>query len=162
MEGQREEYLSNRGHIHAMFSECLENTLDLPDSHLHSPSPPLSPQLPPTLDDECILPPVVNLCVPTFVPNTDFPFSLYSQCDLVVGTASPFAFPAVNFTTSALVSLVALYNALLNSGCTHHIIQDHDLFSNYIHKEISVGTTNCESLNALGTGDVDFRYPFGD
>lgn len=31
MEGRRDEYLNNRGRVHAMFVECLENALDLPD-----------------------------------------------------------------------------------------------------------------------------------
>ena len=56
---------------------------------------------------------------------------------------------------------MSLFNALLDSGCTHHIIRDQDLFYNYVEKEISVGTANCGSLAALGTGDVDFRYLYG-
>jgi hypothetical protein len=72
-----------------------------------------------------------------------------------------FAFPAVDFTHTAFVSLVAEFNALLDSGCTHHIIRDRGFFSNYTEKSISVGTANCGSLEALGTGDVKFRYPYG-
>jgi hypothetical protein len=60
------------------------------------------------------------------------------------------------------VSLVTLYNALLDSGCTHHIVRDRRLFLNYVDQPISVGTANCGSLEALGTGDVEFRYPFGE
>ena len=164
MEGRREEYLSNRGRVHAMFVEYLENALDFPD-HTSQPlsnSPPLSPQLPPILDDECIISPVANLCVPTFTPNTDVTFDLYDWCAFIIGNHLHLAFPAVDFKHSALVSLVALFNALLDSGCTHHIIRDRALFSNYVEKEISVGTANCGSLEALGTGDVDFRYPYGD
>lgn len=73
-----------------------------------------------------------------------------------------FAFPTVNFTNSALVSLVSLFNVLLDSGCTHHIIRDQALFCNYVEKPISVGTVNCGSLEALGIGDVNFRYPYRD
>lgn len=58
--------------------------------------------------------------------------------------------------------MVAIFNALLDSGCTHHIIRDRTLFSNYVEKTISVGTANCGSLDALGTGNVNFRYPYGD
>ena len=164
MEGRREEYLNNRGRMHAMFVEYLENALDLPD-HPPQPvstTPPLSPHLPPTLDDACIIPPVANLCVPTFAPNTDVTFDLYDWRESPVLQHLSLAFPAVDFGHSALVSLVALFNALLDSGCTHHIIRDRALFYNYVQKEISVGTANCGSLVALGTGDVDFRYPYGD
>jgi hypothetical protein len=167
MEGRREEYLSNRGRIHAMFVEYLENALDLQvpvpqDRHSSPPSTPSSPSLP-ILDGDVVLPPVANLCVPTsFAPNTDVNFDLYSWCDSSFKNDFRFASPAVDFSNSAFISLVSLYNALLDSGCTHHIIRDRDMFYNYIKKEISVGTANCGSLDALGTGDVDFRYPYGN
>ena len=54
------------------------------------------------------------------------------------------------------------YNALLDSGCTHHIVRDRSLFRTFVARSISVGTANCGSLDALGSGDVEFRYPFGD
>ena len=156
--------MNNRGCIHAMFIECLDNTLDVPDPdpHLHPHSPPSSPPLPPTLDDACILPPIANICVPTIAPNTDFSFCLYTQRDLLTGTHSPLAFPVVDFTNLALILLVSLYNVLLDVRCTHHIIRDCDLFSNYVQKEILVGTANCGSLSALGMGDVNFCYLYGD
>ena len=59
-----------------------------------------------------------------------------------------------------MVSMVSLYNALLDSGCTHHIVRDRALFLTYLDRPVSVGTANCGSLEALGTGDVQFRYPF--
>ena len=167
MEGRRDEYLSNKGQVHAMFVEYLENALDLSDSpsqqlpDTHTP-PSLSPTLPIALDDEVIIPPITNLCVPTYAPNTDLTFDLYTRHDYPFIARLHVTYPTVDFTNSALVSLVSLFNALLDSGCTHHIIRDRDLFYNYTEKEISVGTANCGSLDALGTGDVDFRYPYGD
>ena len=162
MEGRRDEYLSNKGRIHAMFVECLDNALSSSDVVIQdeSLSPPSSP--PPVLDDDIVVPPVANLCVPTFAPNTDFHFDLYRRRDCDTQDGSHLALPAVDFKTTALVSLVSLYNALLDSGCTHHILRDRTLFSNYVEKGISVGTANCGSLEALGTGDVKFRYPYGD
>ena len=114
----------------------------------------LSPSLPPTLDDDVVLTPLANLCVPTFMPNTNFDFDLYS---LRVhfpssGSSSHFAFPTIDFTTSALASMMSLYNALLDSSCMHHIICDRALFSNYVSSSISVGTVNCGSLESLGLG----------
>ena len=63
---------------------------------------------------------------------------------------------------TALLSLVDSYNTLLDSGCAHHIIWDWALIINYTVQSISVGTANCGSLDALGSGDVEFCYPFGD
>jgi hypothetical protein len=122
----------------------------------------LSPSLPPTLDDDCILAPLANMCVSTLPSNTDFPFSLYSLCARSPSPSSRFALPAVDFSTSAFVTMLSNYNALLNSGCTHHIVRDRALFSTFVSSAISVGTANCGSLEALGTGDVVFRYPFCD
>jgi hypothetical protein len=64
--------------------------------------------------------------------------------------------------TESLLSMVNSFNALLDSGCTHHVVRDRTLFRDYVEELISVGTANCGSLNALGRGDVEFRYPFGD
>src|ERR1700678_167924 len=162
MEGRREEYLNNKGRIHAMLAECLDNASCFSDSLDAHCSPSTSPLLPPVLDDDIILPTIANLCVPTFSPNTDFVFDLYSPRDPSFPFSLPRALPAVDFQNSALVSLVSLYNAILDSGCTHHIIRDRALFCNYTAWSISVGTANCGSLEALGTGDVAFRCPFGD
>ena len=165
-EGRQEEYLSNKGRVHVMFVEYLEDALgsqelvSQDDHFLPLPSPPTLPL--PLLDGDVVLPPIANLCVPSFVPNTDLSFDLYTQRDFFVKKDSHLAFPAVDFSNSALMLLVSLFNALLDSGCTHHIIQDRDLFCNYVAKEISIGTANCGSLVALGMGDVDFRYPYGN
>jgi hypothetical protein len=46
MEGCREEYMANRGRVHAMFVECLENAFSIPDEALPpdlSSSSPTSP-----------------------------------------------------------------------------------------------------------------------
>ena len=162
MEGRRDEYLSNKGRIHAMFAECLENVLLLPDPSL-APDPlpsSNSPLLSPTVDDELFLPPIANLSVASYLPNSDVREDVYTQCEFKL--LPRLALASVDFNSAALVSLVTLYNALLDSGCTHHIVRDRALFRNYAAQSISVGTANCGSLEALGTGDVEFRYPFGD
>ena len=159
MEGRRDEYLSNKGRVHAMFAECLESALLHLDSDL--PIVPSSPSLSPTPDpliDDLLLPPIANLCVTSFPTNSDVPFDLYFPSDPKL--SYPLAYASVDFQSTALLSMVSLFNALLDSSCTHHIIRDRALFRNYIAKEISVGTANCGSLDALGCGDVDFRYPY--
>ena len=152
MEGCHEEYLNNKGCFHAMFMESLDNAFISLDTPIAPDSPPvLSPSLPPTLDDDVVLAPLANLCVPTFTPNTNFDFDLYSLhvCFLSSGSSSHFTFPTIDFTTSALASMMSLYNALLNSGCTHHIIRDLVLFSNYVSSSISMGMANCGSLEVF-------------
>lgn len=126
MEGRWEEYLNNKGRVHAMFVEYLEDALNSQepisqDTQFSPPSSPATPSLP-LLDGDVVMPPVANLCVPTFAPNTDMCFDLYTQCDFSLKKDSHLTFPAVDFNNSALVSLVSLFNALLDSGCTHHII----------------------------------------
>ena len=72
------------------------------------------------------------------------------------------AYTSTPFQPAALLSMAGSYNALLDSGCTHHIIRDRSLFNDFSPRTISVGTANCGSLDALGTGDVKFEFPFGN
>ena len=162
MEGRREEYFSNKGRIHAMFAECLENAFLLSEPPLPpDPFPPSdSPVISPALDSELLLPPIANLSVASFVSNTDLREDVYDWSD-----NKPFthmAMATIDFNSTALLSLLTTYNALLDSGCTHHIVHDRTLFRSYSAQAVSVGTANCGSLEALGTGDVEFRHPFGD
>lgn len=92
--------------------------------------------------------------------NTDFREDVYNWSDLKHFPQMVMA--SIDFTSTALLSLLTTYNALLDSGCTHHIVRDRTLFRRYNAQAISVGTANCGSLEALGTGDVEFRHPFGD
>ena len=160
MEGRREEYLTNKGRIHAMFAEYLENALLLPDQQPHSApaSRSSSPIISPAVDNDFSLSPIANFCVASTMPNTDIRDELYIGRDIEL--LSSLALASIDFSSAALVSLTSMHNALLDSGCTHHIIRDLTLFCNYSAQHISVGTANCGSLAALGTGDVEFRYPF--
>jgi hypothetical protein len=163
MEGRRKEYMANKGRVHAMFADCLENAFSVPDEALPPDLPssvPVSPVIPPLSDSDYFLPPIANLCVSTSPANFDNRFNLYIPCDLKF--PSPVAFTSTGLPPLALLSLAGSYNALLDSGCTHHIIRDRSLFRNYSSKSVSIGTANCGSLDALGSGDVEFRYPFGN
>ena len=64
--------------------------------------------------------------------------------------------------SEATTAFAANFNTLLDTGCAHHIIQDHSLFSNFVSKTTSVATATFGSLEALGSGDVDFCYPYAD
>jgi hypothetical protein len=60
--------------------------------------------------------------------------------------------------------MVHHFNSLLDSGCTRHVVRDRALFRDYAQMPVSlsVGTATCGPLDALGSGDVEFHYPFGD
>jgi len=61
-----------------------------------------------------------------------------------------------------LLSVSPLYNSILDSGCTTHIIRDRSLFWTY-HTSMSVPvkTANCGILETLAKGDVKFRVQCG-
>jgi hypothetical protein len=144
-----------------MIVECLENVFLLPDQPISSDdisSTPISPILTPMPDSE-YFPPLANLCVTLFSVNSDVQCELYIPCDSKFPL--PFALASTVLESIALLSM-ASFNALLDSGCTHHIVRDCALFRNYTAKSVSIGTADCGSLDAMGTGDVAFRYPFGD
>jgi hypothetical protein len=69
---------------------------------------------------------------------------------------------ALQSTSECLLSMGNSFNVLLDSGCTRHVVRDRTLFRDYAEKSITVGTATCGSLDALGSGDVEFRYPFRD
>ena len=163
MEGRRDEYMANRGRVHAMFAECLENAFSVSDQALPPDDviiTPPSPDIPSFPDNDFFLPPVANLCVTPFSTNSDLRGDLYDWCDLKF--PSPVAFTSTVLHSAAFLSMVNSFNSLLDSGCTHHIVRDRALFHNFAARSISVGTANCGSLDAEGSGDVEFRYPFGD
>ena len=162
MEGRRDEYMANKGRVHAMIAECLENAFSVSDQILPSDDIVFSPtpDIPPLPDSDSYPPPVANLCVTPFSFNSDFCGDLYIPCDIKF--PSYVALASTVLQSTALLSMATSFNALLDSGCTHHIVRDRQLFRDYTARPISVGTANCGSLDALGTGDVEFRYPFGD
>ena len=51
-----------------------------------------------------------------------------------------------------------------NHSCFRIYSIHSSLFHDYadLERSISIGTATCGSLEALGSGDVEFRYPFGD
>ena len=59
-------------------------------------------------------------------------------------------------------SMVNSFNTLLDSRCTRHVVRDRALFRDYAEKSITVGTATCGFLEALGSGDMEFRYRFRD
>ncbi|KAG6846503.1 hypothetical protein H0H93_013556, partial [Arthromyces matolae] len=73
-------------------------------------------------------------------------------------TPSPYAAFVEGSAPHVLVALSTRYNAILDSGCTTHIIKDRRLFWTYDEsKAVDVGTANCGILATLGRGEVRFR-----
>lgn len=61
-----------------------------------------------------------------------------------------------------LSTMLSLYNTILNSGCTNHIIRDRSFFWTY-HTSLAVPvkTANCGILETLAKGNVKFRDQCG-
>jgi hypothetical protein len=95
--------------------------------------------------------------------NDDDSFDVY---DVPVPQASAFVSSA--YLLNQAISLLATrpsthVNTLLDLGSTHHIFRDKTLFSNYdTAGATSVGTANCGTLLALGSGDVALWLPLGN
>ena len=162
MEGRHDEYMHNNSHVHAMLAESLEHagSFSKHDVSIIPSSSPSSPTLLPLSNSDTLLPPIANLCVTPFSVNSDFVEDAYLWCDLKPFPHYAFTSPSPQHIT--LLSLSQVYNALLDSGCTNHIIRDLSLFHTYVSQEVSIGTANCGLLNAIETGDVKFRFSFGN
>ena len=74
----------------------------------------------------------------------------------------PVTHPALTARYLSPQSMANSFNALLDSGCTRHVVRNRALFRDYTENSFSVHTATCGSLEALGSGDVEFRYPFGN
>ena len=70
---------------------------------------------------------------------------------------------STEFNHTAFLSLGGKFNTCLDLGCTDYIITNCALFQNYDTKgAVEIGTANCGSLSAKGSGNVTFCLPFKD
>jgi len=167
--GQREEIMATQQHaqaflagsIHALEGENFNFSLPtVPDTDAIVISHPVSPYTsasPTTFDDTSNIEPFAALSVSSF-PSSIERFDLYDLCD-----SSEFwnvAFLGIQgLSLTAFVSIANHYNALLDSSCTNHLFNDRLLFSDFdALKSVSIGTANCGSMRALGSGTVTFCY----
>jgi hypothetical protein len=120
-------------------------------------------QRPPPLPDEVVEDLSTSLAAfgtTPFVPSTstlpinnDVYFDLY-QPGVIFTTFSSLA----DLSPTCLSSITTLFNSILDSGCTHHIIRDRSLFWTYhTSQAIPVKTANCGTLETLAKGDVKVR-----
>ncbi|KAF5378189.1 hypothetical protein D9615_007558 [Tricholomella constricta] len=89
--------------------------------------------------------PVSTYPLPEPQPTTPSDTAFYLDC---ANAASPVV----------LASLADRFNAILDSGCTVHIIRDRKFFWTYdTSLAVPVGTANCGTLSTLAKGEVRFR-----
>ena len=75
--------MANKGRVHAMIAEYLENTFSVSEQPLPSDDVVIShsPDIPPLPDSDLFPPPIANLSVTPFSINSDFRGDLYIPCD---------------------------------------------------------------------------------
>jgi hypothetical protein len=124
-------------------------------------------QRPPPLPDEVVEDLSMTfaaLGTASFVPSTstlpvnnDVLFDVYQPGVILTALSS-----LADLSPTCLSSITTLFNSILDSGCTHHIIRDRSLFwTYYTSQAIQVKTTNCGTLETLANGDVKVRLLCG-
>ena len=104
MEGHRAEYLVNRDHVLAFFSEMLDDATNRVDSSLPSEFPVDPGHLPPTLDDQLVQL-MVAMSFNLDAPNSNLHHDLYFMNIL---KPSHFALSgSTNFMASTFVSILS-------------------------------------------------------
>ncbi|KAF5380167.1 hypothetical protein D9615_006100 [Tricholomella constricta] len=106
------------------------------------------------------LEPIVE-SVESEIESAPAPISVYSSSEPQPTPPSDTAF-YLDFANAAspvvLASIADRFNAILDSGCTVHIIRDRKYFWSYdTSLAVPVGTANCGTLSTLAKGEVRFR-----
>ena len=121
------------------------------------------PSLPDVVDEE--LPTsFAALGNTSFVPSTStLPMNNNVYFDLYQPGVISAAFSSLaDLSPACFSSISTLFNSILDSGCTHHIIRDRSLFWTYhVSQAIPVKTANCGTLETLAKGDVKMRLQCG-
>ncbi|KAG6825830.1 hypothetical protein H0H92_002272, partial [Tricholoma furcatifolium] len=88
--------------------------------------------------------------------DNDIFLNAYESCDPLSPT--PFAAFIQSSSPPTIAFFSTHYNALLDSGCSTHIIKDRRFFWSYDPSgTVDVGTANCGVLSTLAHGEVRFR-----
>jgi hypothetical protein len=164
MEGRRAEYRRDKNKVVAMLLASLEDSYGYEDedqSATVSTADYTSTTAPDTLDDNVLIHDVVDSVSPhVLAPNQNLLRDVYAMRDSTKPSALA---TSSEFAHTAYLSLGGKFNSCLDSGCTDYIITNRALFQNYdTAGAVDIGTANCGSLSAKGSGDVTFRVPFED
>ena len=160
MEGRHDEYKRDKGKYVAMLAASLEEACNMMDN---DPAEEVVDDLPPNTLDDPTIPATDPISSSVSQFNDNFRRDLYAMRDpkSYLSTISPISSPVLDHT--AFLSLGNAYNSCLDSGCTDHIVKDRYLFQTYdVSGAVEIGTANCGSLSAKGSGDVSFRVPYHD
>jgi len=118
----------------------------------------------PATMDELGNPSLATFGTAPFVPHTlTSPVNEDIYFDSYTTGVIPIALSSITEIHPVCLSIISsLYNSILNSGCTNHIIWDRSLFWTY-HTSLAtpVKTANCGILETLAKGDVKFHVKCG-
>jgi len=94
----------------------------------------------------------------SFVPSTVTPVNSNIYFDVYRAGVIPTALSSVTELSPVCLSTISqIFNSVLDSGCTNHIIRDRSLFWTYhTSLAIPVQTANCGVLETLAKGDIKF------
>lgn len=116
-------------------------------------------------DDNCLESAFVSVAS-THV-NNDIFFSSYVLASITskdlasIASNDDLFFPTVH--PMVFMSYAHLYNSIIDSGCTNHIIRDRRFFWTYSTSGVvPIQTANCGNLVAQARGDVKFCVTIGD
>ncbi|KAF5377192.1 hypothetical protein D9615_006455 [Tricholomella constricta] len=119
------------------------------------------------ITSDTTLDPIVETVEPAEIESATEPISLYPDPTAnLLPESSPSALYS-DFTDASspvvLSSIADRFNAILDSGCTVHIIRDRHLFWTYdTALATPVGTANCGILTTLARGEVRFKLSIDD
>jgi len=137
--------------------------VDLGNDGGGTPTAQPTPSLPGVLDED-IPTSFTALGTTSFVPptstsplNSDIYFDVYRSSVIFTALSS-----ISELSPVCLSSISQLYNSILDSGCTNHIIRDRVLFWMY-HTSLAVPVkmANCSTLETLARGDIKFKVQCG-
>jgi hypothetical protein len=165
MKGHRAEFRKDKHKVVAMLLASLEESCGYEEDEQSAIIPIMdassSTTTPETLDDIILAHDMENPISSSIVAlNQNLHHDVYAMRESI----KPSSFVAsTEFNHTAFLSLGEKFNACLDLGCTDYIITNHALFQNYDTKgAVEIGTANCGSLSAKGSGDVTFHLPFKD
>jgi hypothetical protein len=166
MEGRRDEVLSRRA-----FRTKVQAHIAVPDGDPPDTSPDESHADTIQIEDTIPLDDPVDtafVSVASAHVNNDifllsYVFAAVSEDPVIASIASEDSLFSPTVQPVVFMSCSHLFNSLLDSGCTDHLICDRRYFWTYSTTEsVSIKTANCGSMTALGRGDVKFRVHIGD